>query len=144
MIDKSTAKVKRSICMLLLKASEYEEALEECLELEEIDRSLFGEKSQQYGKNLKVIGTIYMILNRYSEAHDYFSNSLEIFSKLKNSKKTVKEIKEKLQQIDAALKENPELYNNRSKKVDKLPKMQHEEEDERADSGSKSDENNSI
>jgi hypothetical protein len=32
--DKKTAKVKRNICMLLLKAGEYEDALEECKELE--------------------------------------------------------------------------------------------------------------
>lgn len=30
----------------------------------------------QYGKNLKVIGTILMILNRYDEALNYFNRSL--------------------------------------------------------------------
>lgn len=116
--------------MLLLKAGEYEEALEECLELEEIDKSLHGEKSQQYGKNLKVIATILMILNRYQQAHDYFTNALDIFSKLKNSKKTVKEIKEKLQTINIALKDNPDIY-NKPKKIEK-----YAEEDENETPGS--------
>ncbi|OMJ80011.1 hypothetical protein SteCoe_19834 [Stentor coeruleus] len=107
-INKKTAKVKRHICMLLLKAGEYEEALQECLELEEIDRSLHGKATQQYAKNLKVIGTILMILNRYSQAYDYFSKAYDIYSKLKN-KKAMKEIKEKLETIKKTLKDNPEV-----------------------------------
>ncbi|OMJ78716.1 hypothetical protein SteCoe_21393 [Stentor coeruleus] len=107
-INKKTAKVKRHICMLLLKAGEYEEALQECLELEEIDKSLHGKSTQQYAKNLKVIGTILMILNRYSQAYDYFNKAYEIYSKNKN-KKAVKEIKEKLETIKKTLKENPEV-----------------------------------
>jgi tetratricopeptide (TPR) repeat protein len=106
-INKKTAKVKRHICMLLLKAGEYEEALQECLELEEIDKSLHGKSTQQYAKNLKVIGTILMILNRYSQAYEYFNKAYEIYAKLKN-KKAVKEIKEKLETIKKNLKENPE------------------------------------
>ncbi|OMJ68174.1 hypothetical protein SteCoe_34450 [Stentor coeruleus] len=107
-INKKTAKVKRHICMLLLKAGEYEEALQECLELEEIDRSLHGKSTQQYAKNLKVIGTIFMILNRYSQAYDYFNKAYDIYSKIKN-KKAMKEIKEKLETIKKTLKENPEV-----------------------------------
>ncbi|CAG9333511.1 unnamed protein product [Blepharisma stoltei] len=117
MIHKSTAKVKRNICMLLLKAEEYEEALQECYELEEVDKSLHGENSQQYGKDLKVIGTILMILNRYAEAQDYFNKALAIFSKIKNSKKTVKEIKQKLQTIADGLKDNPSLFSKRDERV---------------------------
>ena len=106
-INKKTSKVKRHICMLLLKAGEYEEALQECLELEEIDKSLHGKGTQQYAKNLKVIGTILMILNRYSQAYEYFNKAHDIYSKLKN-KKALKEIKEKLENIKKTLKENPE------------------------------------
>jgi len=54
--------------MLMLKAGEYEQALQECLELQDIDNQISGQNSMQYAKNLKVIGTILMILNRYEEA----------------------------------------------------------------------------
>lgn len=107
-INKKTAKVKRHICMLLLKAGEYEEALQECLEIEEIDKSLHGKSTQQYAKNLKVIGTILMILNRYPKAYDYFNKAYDIYGKLKN-KKAMKEIKEKLESIKKTMKENPEV-----------------------------------
>ena len=113
LIDKRTAKVKRSICMLLLKAGEYNEALEECLELEEIDRSLHGENSQQYAKNLKVIGTVLMILKRYKDAYAYFNKALGIFKRFKGTQKTIKEIKQKLNSINTGLRENPELYDTK-------------------------------
>ena len=106
-INKKTAKVKRHICTLLLKAGEYEEALQECLELEEIDKSLHGKNTQQYAKDHKAIGTILMLLNRYQQAYEYFNKALEIYNKLKN-KKAVKEIKDKLEIIKKALKDNPE------------------------------------
>lgn len=109
LIDKKTAKVKKNICTLLLKAGEYEEALEEFLELEEMEKGLHGEGSLVYAKNLKIIATILMILNRYPQAFDYYSRALNIFKTLRNSKKFIKEIKEKMTSISQTLKSNPEL-----------------------------------
>ena len=90
---------KRNICMLLLKAGEYEEALEECLELEELDRNLHGENSLQFAKNLKVIATISMMVNKREQATDYFHRAVAVFKRFKNTKKTIKEIKDKLEKI---------------------------------------------
>ena len=97
-VDKRTAKVKRNICMLLLKSQEMKEALKECLELEELDRELFGEHSLQYAKNLKVIGTIFMILNRYEDAKQYYTQALKTL-KLLGYQKLAKDIKEKLKAV---------------------------------------------
>lgn len=112
-VDKKTAKVKRNICMLLLKAGEYEEALAECLELEELDRNLYGSESLQYAKNLKVIATVLMILKRYSQSLDYFSRALQVFKGLKNQKKAIGEIKQKITSITETLKANPEAKHSR-------------------------------
>lgn len=106
-IDKKTAKVKRNVCMLLLKAGEYEDALEECKELEQVDKALYGDKSIQYAKNLKVIGTIFMILNKYHRAKESYERALAIFSRHRNAAKSIREIRQKLKSIEPILAENP-------------------------------------
>ena len=90
--------------MLLLKGGEYEQALEECLELDELYKSLYGENSLQYAKNLKVIGTILLILNRYPQAYEYYSKAMNTFKGFKNTKKIIKEIKDKLTTISENMK----------------------------------------
>ena len=129
LIDKKTAKVKKSICTLLLKAGEYEEALEEFLELEEMEKGLHGEGSLVYAKNLKIIATILMILNRYPQAFDYYSRALNIFRTLRNSKKFVKEIKEKMTSISQTLKSNPELARGSPQKDPIRSQISNEERD---------------
>ena len=57
-MDRRSAKVKRSIALLLLKLSDYEKALEVLREVEEVEKTIFGEDSLQIAKTLKVIGTI--------------------------------------------------------------------------------------
>jgi len=93
--------------MLLLKAGEYEDALEECKELEQVDKALYGDKSIQYAKNLKVIGTIFMILNKYHRAKESYERALAIFSRHRNAAKSIREIRQKLKSIEPILAENP-------------------------------------
>ncbi len=44
-VDRRTCKVKRNVALLQLKANRYEEALEELREVEELERTLYGEAS---------------------------------------------------------------------------------------------------
>lgn len=95
--------------MLMLKAGEYDQALEECMELEDVEKQLFGEGSIQYAKNLKVIGTILMILSRHQEAREYYNRALVIFQGNKNGKRGAVEIRQKLATISEALKDEANL-----------------------------------
>ncbi len=45
LVDKKTCKLKRDLALLLLKANKYDEALEEVIEVEEQERTLYGESS---------------------------------------------------------------------------------------------------
>jgi len=49
LVDKKTCKLKRDIALLLLKANKYDEALEEVMEVEEQERTLYGESSLNLG-----------------------------------------------------------------------------------------------
>lgn len=109
MINKKTSKLKRKICTVLVKTEEYEEAIKECKELEEIDKSLYGEYSNQYAKDLKVIGTILLIISKNSEALRYFNRALEVYSRLRN-KKMIKEMKEKIEGLGKGNKEKEEKF----------------------------------
>lgn len=97
-VNKRTAKVKRMKSMLMIKAEDYETALSECQELSHIDKSLFGTNSLNYAKDLKVIGTIYMIMKKLPEACTYFTNSVQIYKKLGN-KKIAKELTKKIEEL---------------------------------------------
>jgi tetratricopeptide (TPR) repeat protein len=44
-VDKRTCKVKRNISLLYLKSNKYDEALEELKEVEELEKTLYGENS---------------------------------------------------------------------------------------------------
>jgi tetratricopeptide (TPR) repeat protein len=44
-VDRRTCKVKRNVALLQLKANRYDEALEELREVEELERTLYGEAS---------------------------------------------------------------------------------------------------
>lgn len=97
-VNKRTAKLKRMKSMLMIKAEDYEAALSECQELAQIDKSLYGPSSLNYAKDLKVIGTIYMIMKKFAEACTYFTNSVHIYKKLGN-KKAIKELTKKIEEL---------------------------------------------
>lgn len=61
LVDKKTCKLKRDIALLLLKANKYDEALEEVMEVEEQERTLYGETSLNLGRTYKLIGTLYIL-----------------------------------------------------------------------------------
>jgi hypothetical protein len=44
-VDKRTCKVKRNIALLFLKSNKYDEALEELKEVEELEKTLYGDNS---------------------------------------------------------------------------------------------------
>ena len=44
-VDKRTCKVKRNVALLYLKLNRYDEALDELKEVEELERTLYGEAS---------------------------------------------------------------------------------------------------
>ena len=44
-VDKRTCKVKRNISLLYLKSNRYDEALEELKEVEELEKTLYGDHS---------------------------------------------------------------------------------------------------
>ena len=85
--------------MLLLKTGPMEHALQECESLAEVDKALYGEHSLQYAKNLKVIGTILMIQERYSEAKEQYSQALKIF-KLLGYNNLAKDMKSKIKTVE--------------------------------------------
>lgn len=61
LIDKKTCKIKWDIALLYLKASRYNEALDEVLAVEEQEKSLYGDSSLQVGWTYKLIGTLYIL-----------------------------------------------------------------------------------
>jgi tetratricopeptide (TPR) repeat protein len=97
-IHKTTAKVKRMKCIILTEEEKYEEALSECFEVLEIDKGLYGLNSSHHAKDLKIIGSIFSMLNRFSEALEYLNNSFDLYSKLRN-KKAMRELKTKIESL---------------------------------------------
>ena len=79
MVDKRTCKVKRNISLLYLKSNKYDEALDQLKEVEELEKTLYGEGSINLGKTYKVIGTLYIINNNPAEARDYLMRAHAIF-----------------------------------------------------------------
>lgn len=94
-IDKKTTKIKRDIALLLLKDNKYDDALNEVLQVEEQERSLYGETSLQLGKTYKLIGTLYILMRMQSEAKAYLLKAQTIFE-LKGATKLLKEVKNKM------------------------------------------------
>ena len=45
-----------------------DDALDELCQVEELERTLYGEQSTQLGKTYKVIGTIYLLSKNHDEA----------------------------------------------------------------------------
>ena len=60
-VHAKTCKVKRNISLLCLKSDQNEAALDELRQVEDLERTLYGETSTQLGKTYKVIGTIHLL-----------------------------------------------------------------------------------
>lgn len=65
--------------MLYLKKENYNEALDELKEVEELEKSLYGDNSSQLAKTYKVIGTLHIINSNPGEARDYLMRAHAIF-----------------------------------------------------------------
>jgi hypothetical protein len=64
-------KVKRNISLLYLKSDQNDAALVELHQVEELEKALYGETSNQLGKTFKVIGTIHLLNKDLNQAKDY-------------------------------------------------------------------------
>ena len=90
---------------MYLKLNQYEQALEELKEVEELEKTLYGEQSIQIAKTYKVIGTLHIINNNVGDARDYLLRSLYIFEQ-KGLLKLIKEVKNKLKLLNSSQKLN--------------------------------------
>jgi len=79
LVDKRTCKVKRNISLLYLKSSKYDEALSELKEVEELETTLYGDRSGNLAKTYKVIGTLLILNNMTEEAKEYLLKAQSIF-----------------------------------------------------------------
>ena len=98
--DKKVIKVKRQVSVVLLKLEKHQEALEELLETEDIEMQYYGENSIQTARTQKIIGTVFIMLQDHQEAQKYLMKAMKVFED-NGVKKTVNEIKEKLQVVKA-------------------------------------------
>ena len=94
-ISAKICKVKRNISLLFLKLDDNMQALDKLKQVEELERSLYGENSTQLGKTYKVIGTIHLLSKVMPEAREYLQRAQAIFE-LKGQMKLLKEVKSKL------------------------------------------------
>ena len=72
-------------------------------EVEELEKTLYGEGSVQLGKTYKVIGTLYIINNNPIEARDYLMRAHAIFES-KGLVKLLKEVKNKIKMLNSSVK----------------------------------------
>lgn len=86
-----------------MKANKYNDALEELIEVEELEKTLYGETSTQLAKTYKVIGTLYIISNKPGEARDYLMRAHNIFES-KGQVKLLKEVKNKLRMLNSSMR----------------------------------------
>ena len=107
-VDKKTCKIKRDIALLLLKNNQYDEALDEVIQVEEQERTLYGETSLQLGRTYKLIGTLYILRRKQSEAKVYLQKAQTIFE-LKGATKLLKEVKTKLHMLKTSFKMDEDL-----------------------------------
>jgi hypothetical protein len=70
-VHAKTCKVKRNIALSYLKSDQNDAALHELLQVEELERTLYGETSTPLGKTYKVIGTIHMLNKNHTDAREY-------------------------------------------------------------------------
>ena len=119
-MDKKTCKIKRDIALLLLKANKYDEALEEVLSVEEQEKTLYGENSIQLGRTYKLIGTLYILRRKPTDARVYLQKAQRIFE-AKGSSKLVKEVRHKLQMLSNSMKLDEENLEGREEDIESDP-----------------------
>jgi len=109
--DKRVIVIKRQISIKLLQAENHQLALEELLDTEVnffsihilfkfyftkgMEMKYYGENSVHVAKTQKIIGTIYILMQKHAEAQKYLMKALKIFEE-NGVKKAVAEIKSKL------------------------------------------------
>lgn len=91
-----------------MKSNRYDEALDVLKEVEELERTLYGEASTQLAKTYKVIGTLYIINSSPQEAREYLLRALGIFE-AKGLVKLLKEVKSKLKMLNSSVKMAAEM-----------------------------------
>ena len=60
--DVRTCKIKRNVALVYLRGNEFNDALKELKEVEELEKLLYGETSAQLAKTQKIIGTLMIIM----------------------------------------------------------------------------------
>lgn len=65
---------------------------------QELESALYGEKSPNIAKTLKVIGTLFIIQGNLAEAKIYLNRALTIFE-ARGMLKMLKEVKQKLKMV---------------------------------------------
>lgn len=115
--DKKTCKIKRDIALLLLKSNQYDDALNEVIQVEEQERALYGETSLQLGRTYKLIGTLCILRRKQSDAKVYLQKALTIFE-LKGANKLMKEVKTKLGMLKNSLRVDQEMAGEEDEKDD--------------------------
>jgi tetratricopeptide (TPR) repeat protein len=77
--DKETVRVKRNIALVLLRGNQFQEALRELFEVEQLEYVVFGESSVNLAKTMKVIGTLLIISGNRFKAKEYLMQAHSIF-----------------------------------------------------------------
>jgi len=78
-VNRKIDQVKRRMSFFYLKMSKHEKALTILKEVEDMQKTLYGTKSEQLAKTWKVIGNIYILKKQYNEARELFTKAHEIF-----------------------------------------------------------------
>lgn len=89
--DKRVIKARRRIATSLLKNDRFKQAVNELLQIVELEQKVFGESSLQTARTLKLLGTVYIRLE-VGDARTYLKRAMNIFNAHGN-KKQVQEIK---------------------------------------------------
>lgn len=103
-MDKRSIKIKKSVALGLLKVNRNEEALQELLETELLQKKFYGEDSLQLAKTCMIIGAIFFMENNFLNTQRYYTRALNIFEEngikpavadLKKKIKVAKEMRER-------------------------------------------------
>ena len=80
-----------------MKSERFKEAVNELLEIVELEEKVYGESSIQTARTLKFLGTVYVSLE-IGDAKTYLKRAMNIFQSHGN-KKQVEEIRDKLKHL---------------------------------------------
>ena len=73
MHDVRTCKIKRNIALVYIRGSNFEDALRELKEVEELERELYGDTSAQLANTQKIIGILMIIMRNNAENNKFIS-----------------------------------------------------------------------